>query len=194
MKTLTEYAKENRIHYRTAWNAYKADKIPGAFKSEYGKILIPNDTSKTQYVVCYARVSSSTNRNNLEAQATRLCNYCAAKGYVVQQVIKECASGLNDKRPKLIKLLCNPKVTVIIVEHQDRLTHFGFNYIRLWAETKGCEIKVINEVVNDKEDLMQDFVSLVTSFVARLYGLRCSKRKTEQLIKTLGENENNEII
>lgn len=113
LKTLTEYAKENRIHYRTAWNAYKAGKIPGAFKNEYGKILIPDNVTKTQYVICYARVSSSMNKSNLEAQATRLCNYCAAKGYAVQQVIKECASGLNDKRPKLIKLLCNPKVTLI---------------------------------------------------------------------------------
>lgn len=193
MKTLTEYAKENRIHYRTAWNAYKAGKILGAFKNEYGKILIPDNVAKTQYVVCYARVASSMNRNNLESQATRLCNYCAANGYVVQQVIKECASGLNDRRPQLIKLLRNPKVTLIVVEHQDRLTRFGFNYIRLWAETKGCKIEVINEAANDKEDLMQDFVSLITSFVTRLYGLRRSKRKTEQLIKTL-ENESNKIV
>lgn len=193
MKTLVEYAKENRIHYRTAWNAYKAGKIPGAFKNEFGKILIPDEPNKTEYVVCYARVSSSMNKSHLEAQANRLSSYCSARGYIVKQVIKECASGLDDQRPKLMKLLTDPRVTLIVIEHQDRLTHFGFNYIRLWMESKGCEIEVIDEATNDKEDLRQDFVSLVTSFVARLYGLRRSKRKTEQLIQAL-EDEDNEII
>lgn len=32
---------------------------------------------------------------------------------------------------------------------------------------------------------MSDFVSLVTSFCARLYGLRRTKRKTEKLIQEL---------
>lgn len=194
IKTLTEYAKEKGIHYRTAWNAFKAGKIPRAYKNEFGKILIPDEDdvkavlSKPEYVVCYARVSSSMDTENLESQAKRLSDYCAAKGYQVKQVVKECASGLNDKRPKLIKLLTNPIVTLIVVEHQDRLTRFGFNYIRLWMESKGCQIEVINETVNDAEDLMQDFIGLTTSFMARLYGLRGSKRKIEQLIRIL-ENE-----
>jgi predicted site-specific integrase-resolvase len=32
---------------------------------------------------------------------------------------------------------------------------------------------------------MQDFVSIITSFCARIYGLRRSKRKTEAIIKEL---------
>ncbi len=62
MKTLSEYAKENRIHYRTAWNHFKEGKIKGAFKNEYGKVLIPDESIKSEYVICYARVSSSENR------------------------------------------------------------------------------------------------------------------------------------
>jgi len=46
-------------------------------------------------------------------------------------------------------------------------------------------IEVINETKNDKEDLMQDFIAIITSFCARLYGLRRSKRKTEKIIKEL---------
>jgi predicted site-specific integrase-resolvase len=49
------------------------------------------------------------------------------------------------------------------------------------------EIVIINEVIEDEQDLMQDFVSLVTSFCARLYGKRRSKRKTEQLINELSK-------
>lgn len=190
MKTLKEYAREHGIQYRSAWNRYKAGKIPDAYQDEFGKILVPEKKyNKPEYVVCYARVSSSENKNNLESQAERLTAYCNAKGYIVQQVIKECASGLNDKRPKMLKLLQDGRISKIVVEHHDRLTRFGYHYLEEWMKEKGCEIEVINFAANDQEDLMKDFVSLVTSFTARLYGLRRSKRKTESLIKELAKQE-----
>ena len=69
-----------------------------------------------------------------------------------------------------------------MVEHKDRLTRFGFNYLKqLW----NVEIVVVNEVAEDEKDLMQDFVSLVTSFCARLYGKRRTKRNTEKIIEEL---------
>jgi predicted site-specific integrase-resolvase len=190
MKNLKDYAKEKGIKYRAAWNRYKAGKIDGAFQDEMGNILIDEHRHKPHYTICYCRVSSSQNKDNLEKQAERLTAYCAAKGYKVEQLVKECASGLNDKRPKLMKVLENPDVTRIVVEHHDRLTRFGFNYLERWMAAKGCEIEVINAAANDKDDLMNDFVSLVTSFTARLYGLRRSKRKTEQLIARLNDENN----
>ncbi|MBI9087841.1 MAG: recombinase family protein [Desulfobacterium sp.] len=105
--------------------------------------------------------------------------------------MKETGSGLNDNRPKLTKLLTDIEVTHIIVEHRDRLTRFGFNYIKNWMASRQCKIVIINKVETDKDGLMQDFVSLVTSFVARLYGLRRSKRKTEQLIINLSNEDKN---
>ena len=85
----------------------------------------------------------------------------------------------------MIKNLTNKKATRLVVEHNDRLTRFRFNYIKiLFSE---YEIVVVNEV-ESKEDLFENFVSLVTSFCARIYGRRRSRRKTEELIKKL-ENE-----
>lgn len=107
-------------------------------------------------------------------------------------MVKECASGLNDKRPKLMKLLNDKQVTRIVIEHHDRLTRFGFRYIEAWMKAQGREIEVINTAANDREDLMKDFISLVTSFTARLYGLRRSKRKTEELIKEIEKRTNTE--
>lgn len=183
---LKEYAAIHGIQYRSAWNRFKQGKIKGAYYSDCGDIIIPDNVQqKEQYVVCYARVSSSENKSNLDSQAKRITDFANAKGFIVKEVIKECASGMNDNRPKLNKLLLNPFVTDIIVEHKDRLTRFGFNYLLLFAKSKNINIIVINESETDKQDLMQDFVSLVTSFTARLYGLRRSKRKTEQLIKEL---------
>jgi len=52
---------------------------------------------------------------------------------------------------------------------------------------------VVNETDNSKQDLMQDFISIITSFCARLYGLRRSKRKTEKIIKELKDEKNSKI-
>ncbi len=182
---LSTYAKELGISYRTAWNLFTAGKIIGAYKLPTGTVIVPNKIeNKSEYIAVYARVSSSENKKNLLAQSKRVQDFCSAKGWIVKKVEEECASGLNDKRPKLLKLLKDKKITKIVVEHKDRLSRFGFNYIKeLWDG----ELVIINEVSEDEKDLMQDFVSLVTSFTARLYGLRRSKRKTEKLIQELSK-------
>ena len=95
------------------------------------------------------------------------------------------ARTLYDTRPKLLKLLTDPSVSMIVVEHKDRLTRFGYNYLEQLLKIQGRRIEEINLAENGKEDLIQDFVSIVTSFCARLYGQRRSKRKTERLIAEL---------
>jgi len=70
MKTLKEYASENRIHYRTAWNHFREGKITGAFKNESGKIAVPDEDVKPEYTVCYARVSQ--NRKIKQKNSERL--------------------------------------------------------------------------------------------------------------------------
>jgi predicted site-specific integrase-resolvase len=184
---LSTWAKNNGLTYRGAYGLFKTGKLSNAYQLESGTILIKEiqKEQKPEYVVVYSRVSSSQNKTNLDSQAKRVSQFCNAKGWVVSEVVKECASGLNDNRPKLQKILTNPKVTKIVVEHKDRLTRFGFNYIKLLFQG---DLIVINEVSENEQDLMQDFVSLVTSFCARLYGKRRSKRKTETLIKQLNND------
>ena len=65
-------------------------------------------------------------------------------------------------------ILCNLRV----VEHKDRLVRFGFNYIEKLLELNGRKIEIMNTNTNDRDDLMQDFVSLITS-----------KQNTKKLIK-----------
>jgi putative resolvase len=127
-------------------------------------------TARCQKTAIYTRVSVAENRDNLEEQAKRLMYYCAAKGYRIDTVVKEIGSGVNDTRPKLMKLLTDPGIRSIVVERKDRLTRFGFNDIEQLLALQGRRIEVINLAENDKEDLFQDLVSLVTSFCAQLYG------------------------
>lgn len=182
---LSEYASNKSITYRTAWSHFKNGKIEGAYKDETGNILVPI-TNRFDYskCICYSRVSSNSMKDNLIRQQNRLEEFASANGYEIIKSVKEIASGMNDNRPKLIKILMDDSWNTLIVEHKDRLTRFGFNYIKMLLESKGKRIIVINQTNEDKSDLMEDLVSIIYSFSARMYGLRRKKNK-ESIIKFL---------
>ena len=185
---ISEYAKLNHVQYRTVWNWINKGKVK-IERTKTGRVLIVvNEPVKDQTVAVYARVSSSENKNNLERQAQRLIDYANAKGYKVEKVVKEIGSGLNDNRPMLQSLLADKSINLILVEHKDRLTRFGFNYIQTLLANSNRTVEVVNNLESPKEDLIADFTSVITSFCAKIYGQRRSKRKTEQLIKELEQS------
>lgn len=185
---LSKYAEMRGVSVRTLWRRIKEGRLE-VVRSETGRVFVELDEVKpeTLKVAIYARVSSSENKSNLEKQKDRLISYCNAKGYKVDKVITEIGSGLNDERKKLEKLLLDRSVNLIVVEHKDKLARFGLNYIIKLLELDNRKIEILNPQTNDEDDLMQDFVSIITSFVARLYGRRRSKRNTERLIKELNK-------
>ncbi|GCE09156.1 hypothetical protein KDAU_64850 [Dictyobacter aurantiacus] len=140
-------------------------------------------------VAIYARVSSSAQRADLERQAERVGQYCTVRGYHVALVVKEVASGVNDNRPKLLSLLKDTSITRVVVEHRDRLTRFGFQYIDALFSVQGRVIEVVNPAHNDTEELLADLTSIIYSFCARLYGQRRAKRKTENVVQALRKRE-----
>jgi len=191
---LSKYAQKLGVSYRTCWRLWKAGKLD-AYQLPTGTIIVKEEIKdKLPDKVCiYARVSSSENKDNLKIQGERLKQYAIARGYRIYKIIEEVGSGVNDNRKKLSQLLKDKNYNKIIVEHKNRLTRFGFNYIQILFNQLGKEIEVVNETKNDKEDLMQDFISIITSFCARLYGLRRSKRKTEKIIKELKNEKKSQI-
>lgn len=187
---ISQYAKKYGVTTRTVWNWIYDEKI-NFERDKTNHIIIVEDEDKplNDAVAIYARVSSSENKNNLVRQRERLENYCAAKGYKVIRVVEEVGSGLNDNRKKLESLLMDESIKKIVVEHSDRFSRFGMNYIVKLLKLQGREVEVINEQSNDRDDLMQDFVSIITSFCARLYGQRRNKRRTEKIIEELSKEE-----
>ena len=183
---LSDYAKKLGIKYKTAWLWYSQGKIEG-YKTKTGTIIVTEFDEKElpTEVVIYARVSSHEMKDNLDRQAERLANYCAAKGWRVSKVVKEIGSGVNDNRKQLTKLLEDTGIKVIVVEHRDRLTRFGFNYIEKLLESQNRRIEVINLANNSKDELMEDLTSIIYSFSARMYGQRRAKRKTERIKREL---------
>jgi putative resolvase len=184
---LIDYAHKMGISYKTAWRWYKAGKLPGK-QMDTGTILVMGDEPEKQAstkVAVYARVSSAENQSHLDSQAERLVAYCAARGYPVAKVVKEVGSGINDSRPKFLALLADQGIGMIIVEHQDRATRFGFRYIETLLKAQGRTLEVVNQAENSTEDLLADLSAIIYSFCARLYGQRRAKRKTEKIVQEL---------
>ena len=189
---LSHYAKKMGLDYRTVWNWYKEGKIPNAYQTHSGTIIIPDEEieHKQEYgVILYARTSSSKNKELLDNQVERLKNYAISRGYKIKQIVKEFGSGLNDERKQLSKILQDNQYDKIIVENKDRLTRFGFNWIQLLT---GNRIEVINEAKEKDEDIVKDLISIIHCFSARIYGLRRSQ-KFDTKIRQVIEDTNKEI-
>lgn len=104
--------------------------------------------------------------------------------------MKEIGSGVNDSRPKFLSLLEDQSIGLIVIEHKDRGTCFGFRYIETLLRGQGRGIEVVNQAENGTEDLLADLISIIYSFCARLYGQRRAKRKTEKIVAELEKGEN----
>jgi putative resolvase len=110
----------------------------------------------------------------------------------VAKVVKEVGSGVNDARPKLLALLADHRIGLMVDEHKDRLTRFGFRYLDTLLTNQGRALEVVNQAENGTEDLLTDLTAVVYSFCARRSGQRRAKRKTEAIVRALeakGEGE-----
>ncbi len=157
--------------------------------SEIKRIL--SQTINDRRAVIYARVSSQKQNNdgNLERQVERILKYAKEHNYEVIKIFKDTASGINDKRKnfwKMIQFIKENQVPYLIVEFEDRLTRFGIQYIKALLEEYGTQIVIIeNKMTKDKtQELVEDLITIITSFTARIYGARSQKfKKVKQLLK-----------
>ena len=86
-----------------------------------GTVIV--DTPPTPHAVCpqkvvvSARVSSTENRKHLDSQAERVSTFCAARGWQVAKVVKECGSGVTNQRPHFLTLLADTSSSHSVVDH-----------------------------------------------------------------------------
>ena len=142
--------------------------------------MLEDKQERVRGTILYARVSTRKQQPYLENQVRRLEEYAKSRGWEYK-IIKEIASGVNENRRGLRKLLNMVKrgeVERVVIEYPDRLARFGFNYLKEFFEGFGVELVVINGREGEKErfqELMEDLVAIVSSFAARIYGQRGSK-------------------
>lgn len=127
-------------------------------------------------VVIYARVSSHDQRADLDRQVARLTAWATGQRLQVGQVVCEVGSGLNGKRPKLRRILSDPDVRVIVVEHRDRLARFGVEHLEAALAAQGRRI-VVADPGETTDDLVRDVIEVLMSMCARLYGRRGARNR-----------------
>jgi predicted site-specific integrase-resolvase len=184
---LSQWAKKVGISYKTAWRWFKDGNLPvEAEQMASGTIIIKDEESKgdSKEVAIYARVSSCDQKADLERQVARLLAFANENGWAVKWSVTEVGSGLNGSRPKLLKLLKEEKVKIIVVEHRDRLMRFGSEYVEATLAGEGRKLVIVDNT-EVEDDLVDDMISVLTYFCARLYGRRSAKNKARRAVEAI---------
>ena len=147
-------------------------------------VVVPPDNEARCAV--YARVSSGDQREDLDPQVGRVVAWATEQGHRPDEVVKEIGSGLNGDRSGLRRLVADHTVGTIVVEHRDRLTRFGFEYVEAALAGRGARILVMDEGELE-DDLVRDATEVMTSLCARLYGKRSARRRAERAVSAAQE-------
>ena len=186
-----EWARLEGLHPQTVWKWCRQGTMPVPVEqTPTGMWLIHDPKYETasqpspagSRTVCYARVSSGGRKGDLQRQADRLKAFAVGMGVEHPEIVTETGSGVNENRRKLNRLLADPTVGTIIVEHRDRLARMNMGLVESALKAQGRRIIVVDDTGLD-DDLVRDMTEVLTSFCARLYGRRAAKRKTDAALK-----------
>jgi putative resolvase len=134
----------------------------------------------------YVRVSGSAGQeSSLAAQEAELRATSAGR---VAGVFRDRSSGLREDRPGLARLLAavaDGSVTVVRVTHEDRLARFGAGWLKRLFAVHGATLEVLHpKAPGGRDELLEDFISLVTTFAGRLYGMRSAEARRRLLAES----------
>ena len=124
---LSQYAKQMNVSYKTAVRWWRAGRLD-AYQLDTCTIIVCDplpETLSPQGIAFYARVSTQGQKADFDRQLERLKTYAASRGYQVTKSGQEIASGMNDTRPKLLKLLTDPQTEQEMMENTERLAEHG---------------------------------------------------------------------
>lgn len=190
---LSQYAEKEGIHYRTAWNRFKAGKIEGAYTDDTGHIVVPDPEEALKYkAALYSRVSTHGQRDDLERQEQRLKEFASFRGLEIVHSVTEIGSGVSDQRAKLVKLLNSPDWGVLVVEHRDRLARVGSGWFEHFLALLGKDLIVVDTSTDSDEGKMEDIFSILHSYAASEHGKRGAKCRAEQALRVLDGDDDGE--
>lgn len=181
---LTEWARRQGVHPQTARRWFREGTLPvPAQRVGPRTILVLEDTSSDDGGAgLYARVSSRDQKDDLDRQVARLAGWAAGSGMKVVRVESEVGSGMNGSRPKARRLLTDPKVRTVVVEHRDRLGRMNTELVEAALSAAGRRLVILDDSEVD-DDLVRDMIEVLTSFCARLYGRRSARNRAEKALR-----------
>ena len=130
-------------------------------------------------VAVYCRVSSHEQKakGDLERQVATATRHCTRAFLGKPVVFTDVGSGLNATRPglaRLCKQVESGRVRTVVVSFKDRLTRFGFEFLKRYFASHGASIIVARQPATRsmQDELVEDLIAIVTSFSGRVHGMR----------------------
>jgi len=183
--TLNRWVKKGIIKVRKLPNGrYEYDD-----KSVYEILLKKTGRSLERKTIIYARVSTREQKADLENQIKALKQFCIARGWRIDSIYKDVASALDFDRRKefnrLIEEVMDYQVERVVVMRRDRLTRIGWKFFENLFKRFGTEIVVVEDVADektDKEEIIEEIVTLIHSFAKFYSNRRNVRRKLEEVL------------
>jgi len=183
----------------------------------FGDTNTPSENGQTESTdaepekihICYARVSSQHQKQDLSRQVRHL-----QEAYPQHQLIQDIGSGLNFKRKGLIRLLEQVHagvVATVVVQHRDRLCRYGLELVEWIFSQTGTKLVVHSELPqsttpaaaataassdgngggrgaesdeperSQREEFADDIMSIITFVVARNNNRRSAENRRERI-------------
>lgn len=150
-------------------------------KSSLDAFLSRKSFERERTPVAYCRVSSAAQKPDLKNQRIVLEEFCVARGLANVSFVEEIGGGLNLQRAKFVSLMDrieSREISHLIIAHKDRLVRFGFAWFSRFCVEHGTELLILNsEQLSPEQEMVQDLLTIVHCFSARLYGLRNYRKK-----------------
>lgn len=181
--TLCRWKNEGIIQFQKITNKKYLYDIDSVIKT--------NNYNEKRKNVIYSRVSNSKQKDDLVHQTKIIQEYMVSNGIIPDMIFEEIASGMNENRiqlNKLIQLVIQNKIDKIFISFKDRLTRFGFDYFVNFFKEFGTEIVILNSTKEEdfQSELTQDLISIIHHFSMKLYSNRRKVLKNiEKDLKTI---------
>lgn len=189
-ETLRNWEKDNKIIPVYTAGGHRRYKLSDIEKMS-GLESVPENILTNRCAI-YSRVSTSDQKQHgdLERQVGRLSAEAVKRGFSVVSIFEEVASGMNDKRVKLHKLMdlaIDKKIDIVLIEHKDRLTRFMFDYLVKFFQSHNVKIVWTDDVLTNKsfeQELTEDILSLMASFSAKIYSKRAKENRKKKNVNS----------
>jgi putative resolvase len=196
--TLSKWAAQVGLSYRTAWRMFRSGKLPGncqAIQFPTGTIRIvenkeaPAEENSPQAVI-YARINSRSHAAELEEQIDLCRKFCLARGWQVERVVCERAPGFGPKRRRLHTLIVNPPAK-LVVARTTVLSRFDIAVTEILLRNLGCQLSVVDrdQEHNGKGGALEDLTDAISATCHLHYGLKRGRLLVEDLNRLVAAHD-----
>ena len=188
---LTGWARAQDVHPQTASRWFREGSLPvPAVRIKSRHVLVAPDAASGDAAMSLghcAGVSSHDQRADLYRRVAELSEWAAKTGPAVARIEGGVGSGMNGPRSQPRRMLADPRVTTVVVEHSDRLARMNAELVEAALTAQGRRWVVVDDGEMD-DDLVGDMVEALTWFCVRVYGRRSARNRAEKALRCAAHN------